>query len=341
MRDRPPIPSGLFPPRRLLAGVAVAVALVGCSGSTLVDPVYPALEQLSSVARCDLTATAGTCVSRDAGLGVLVRFTQGQSRNYVVSIENTYYANRIYACDPVQVGSCSYLAYVGASTGISQLLEANGLLYVAVQNGQILRCDPTVVDSCVQIYRDPNSTAVDSLTYGNGTLYAGMDDGRILSCNPATANACSLLNQGGGKVQTLLFANNRLYAGLNDYQGTLWSCDPVATNSCLDLNKAGKTAQYTAMTFIGNRIFAGVSGSTNFGPTILWNCDPNVANSCLTVFDSDRDVPGDKSQFQSGPFGIQASGERVFFTDRVDQTDKLYSCDPNTASSCYRFQVFN
>jgi len=190
MRDRPPIPSGLFPPRRLLAGVAVAVALVGCSGSTLVDPVYPALEQLSSVARCDLTATAGTCVSRDAGLGVLRRFTRGQSRNYVVSVENTYYANRIYACDPVQVGSCSYLAYVGASTGISQLLEANGLLYVAVQNGQILRCDPTVVDSCVQIYRDPNSTAVDSLTYGNGTLYAGMDDGRILSCNPATANAC-------------------------------------------------------------------------------------------------------------------------------------------------------
>jgi len=81
-------------------------------------------------------------------------------------------------------------------------------------------------------------------------------------------------------VKSLLLANGRLYAGLQNYgseqkkQGILWSCDPRAVNACKDLDSYGKTYAGSLAAGGGYR-WAGLDNG------ILWRCDLNAKDACL------------------------------------------------------------
>jgi hypothetical protein len=176
-------------------------------------------------------------------------------------------------------------------------------------------CDPILLNGCIQL--DTAAQIGDStvVVKDNGHVYT--TNGRyIYSCDGIQGGSCVQLDDAGksSPIVSLIYANNRLYAGLNS--GILWSCDPNAANSCTNFDNAGKNTQILSLAYGNNRLFAGLSNG------ILWSCDSNVANQCQNLDTADAAI------------ATLAYGDGRLYAGINDKIGNLWSCDSNVANSC-------
>jgi hypothetical protein len=78
------------------------------------------------------------------------------------------------------------------------------------------------------------------------------------NCSENYANACFDFNTAGSSINTIVTANNYIYAGLSS--GVMWRCELNKADSCITLNKAASSINTLA---IGNGyLYAGLSSGT-------------------------------------------------------------------------------
>ena len=165
-------------------------------------------------------------------------------------------------------------------------MTSSGNTVVIAGGGHALSCPVSgSVGNCTEILSGALSPPksdndVLSLTANDQWVWLGTKSGLIYRCPTSTPDTCVELDDAGKrKVTSLVFANNRLYAGLANYgieskkQGLLWSCDPHTANSCTTLDSYGAT---TANSLVagGGYLWAGLDNG------IIWRCDPQQANAC-------------------------------------------------------------
>jgi hypothetical protein len=178
-------------------------------------------------------------------------------------------------------------------------------------------CDPFNFNGCT--YLDATSVVgtMGSIAVGNNRVYTS-NTTHIYSCDPVQLNTCFTLyttTTNAGKIAPMIYANGRVYAGLNN--GILLSCDPNVANNCFNLDNAGSKNGINSLSFgENNRLYAGISNG------ILWSCDPNVVNSCINL------------NTAGGPIAALAYGNGRLYAGIDDNNGTLWSCDPNAQNSC-------
>lgn len=348
--DRPSL-QYLLVPLRCLAVVA-AIALVGCTdsdsgpdrrplvGSTAPAAVFPEMSYTRLLARCDSNVW-GSCVTQDNGVGELSTVGIGQAGISYGRLDSD--PSAVYLCDRAQLGNCRVVARLPDI--VRGVVEGNNELIVNTYDG-IFRCDPTVLGSCVMLF---TGKTIRSMAHGEGRVYLGVNldgSGQILSCAADGFNSCSTHAESAGLVDAMLVANGRLYAGIQDYQGTLWSCSLTLAGNCTVLAKLGDNRQYNRLSYTDGRIQVGLQVNRNRdclfcdSSIFVLSCDPNLSDRCTTVYDTYRDAPGDKNEKSaSPPLDIQIAGGRLFFTHVIYGKYRFYACDPAVAGSCLIFQT--
>ena len=129
----------------------------------------------------------------------------------------------------------------------------------------------------------------------------GTNPNNIMYRCPLDANSggCVQFNNSGDRpINSLLFANEMLYAGLGQNSesgnGLIWKCDPITANSCEDLDDPGKTDVSTLAVGASapGYLWAGLNpGSENPNPNgIIWRCPLDEANSCVNWYEITDEV---------------------------------------------------
>jgi hypothetical protein len=176
-------------------------------------------------------------------------------------------------------------------------------------------CDPIIPNACTLMDTAAQIGQSKVVVEGNGLVYT--TNGRyIYKCNGYQYNSCLTLDDAGktSPIVSLIYANNRLYAGLNN--GILWRCDPNSANSCTNLDDAGNNTSILSLAYGNNRLYAGLSNN------IIWSCDPNNPNQCNNLDTAGGEIAG------------LAFGEGRLFAGVNDNPGTLWTCDPLVANSC-------
>jgi hypothetical protein len=176
-------------------------------------------------------------------------------------------------------------------------------------------CDSILLNDCTQLDTKDQIGLSGLVVEGNGFVYTS-DGQHIYKCDPSNNNSCVQLDDAGSTIPivSLIYANNRLYAGLNS--GILWSCDPNAANSCTNLDNAGKNTSILSLVYGDNRLYAGLEGG------ILWSCEPNTKDQCHTL-----DTAG-------GDIAVLAYGDGRLYVGINDANKTLWNCDPYVINNC-------
>ena len=146
---------------------------------------------------------------------------------------------------------------------------------------------------CNRISAGPwDSAQVTSLAADTQYLYIGQSNGLVYRCpndlpyttgSRSPAGCVQLTFAGDRAVDSLLLANDTLYAGLGFHgsatnskqQGMLWACDPRTQGTCPTLDYYGETWANSIVAG-GGYLWLGLQNGT------VLRCDPTAPNSCTT-----------------------------------------------------------
>jgi len=183
--------------------------------------------------------------------------------------------------------------------------------------------------NCTQIMAGPwpNSTSVDSMAVSDGQLWIGQVDGKIYHCpsnlpfvdqNTAPDSCVLLGDEGGHQVTSLLYANNRLYAGLENhiFPGKIVSCAPQTADSCESFDEYGST-RANALVAGGGYLWAGLKNG------IIWRCDLNAADHC-----DNWDTAGDAIR------SLSYDGQGTIYASVAGSNGVVWACPVDRANSC-------
>lgn len=183
----------------------------------------------------------------------------------------------------------------------------------------LYRCDPAIPKSCGFWHEFSTNTQIGPVAFGNGRIYVATKNtsdknNNIYSCDPNAEFSCIYLDYAGdNEIKAMVYANNRLYAGLGN--GVLWNCDPNTADSCSTFDNAGGQS-INALAYGNGRLYAGLNNG------ILWSCNANAANACATL---------DKA---GGPIDALTYGNNRLYAGIHDSKGTLWSCNPGNANQC-------